>query len=262
MKILCLVKFVPEIKRFNFHTESTFINRAQNRLIVNPEDQRALAFSLKEKEKTKDIQIDMLTMAPLNVLPSVEDLIRTGIDNAYIISDEIYAGSDSYVTSKILARWIETQNYDLILSGTQSLDGDTSHVPAQVAECLSIDHMTNIVEIKHLDRNQVEFVASVPGGFVTYQIHLPVVLALAQQSPYQMPYIQMSRMYEDVSSKIAILTNSDLLFDPGEVGMLGSPTKVIGTYIKKYDSKGSIELSIDEGVDYVYSLLKKEGLIK
>jgi electron transfer flavoprotein beta subunit len=102
----------------------------------------AWALALRTSEKSGvNVEIEALSMAPPHLPPCARDLLRIGAGRFFLISDSVFAGSDTLATSRVLVRCItmreaEAGRYDLILYGTRSLDGDTSHIPAQIAALL------------------------------------------------------------------------------------------------------------------------------
>ncbi len=107
MKLVCLVKFVPDVDSFQYDYERNVLIREKVRLLLNPDDACAVAFALKVKARRPDTVIEVVTMAPTSVKPHMEDLLRLGVDRGTILSDPAFAGSDTYATSKVLARHLE-----------------------------------------------------------------------------------------------------------------------------------------------------------
>lgn len=126
MKIICLIKFIPDVDNFTYDYEKNVLVRENVKLILNPEDACALAFALRIKEKNHETFVEIVSMAPQSTIPLIEDLLRLNVDKATLISDKLYVGSDTYVTSKIIAKYLRKEEYDFILTGSHSLDGDTA----------------------------------------------------------------------------------------------------------------------------------------
>ena len=203
-------------------------------------------------------------MAPTTVKPHMEDLLRIGIDRGTIISDRLYAGSDTYATSIVLARYISSQIYNIILTGTHAIDGDTAHIPSQIGACLNLNQMSNIVRIdeEQFSETSAIFDVETENAVVTYEMALPSILSITRESKYKLPYVSRKDMERNVSEAINIVTNKDLAFEPEEVGLKGSLTKVISTYTKEFDKKNRIVVKADdEGIDLVYKYLKDKGFI-
>ncbi len=264
MKIVCLVKFIPDVENFLYDYEKNVLIRENVKLILNPDDAAALAFVLKIKEKDPETFIEIVSMAPTSVIPYIEDLLRRDVDKATLISDRLYVGSDTYITSKILARYLQKEEFDCILTGTHALDGDTSHVPSQIGELLDINQMSGIVKVdEDLFRKNVAVVEVDNDGVLSkYEIELPAILSLQKESKYKLPYIKYKDLERDVSEKISIISNQDLAFEKDEVGIKGSLTKVSRTYVKKIEQKDKIVVRNDDsGVDVVYTFLKEQGFV-
>ncbi|MFW5981053.1 MAG: electron transfer flavoprotein subunit beta/FixA family protein, partial [bacterium] len=179
-------------------------------------------------------------------------------------SDSLYAGSDTYATSKVLGHYLEGKEYDCILTGTHSLDGDTAHVPSQLGDILNLNQMSNIIKIDKDNFNKEKTIVTVDQGdkISTYEIKLPAILSLRKESAYKLPYIEYEKMSLDVSDDLNIVTNKELKLAEDKVGLKGSLTKVANTYDKQFAEKNKkIVENNDEGIDYVYSFLKEKGFV-
>lgn len=265
MKIICLVKFIPDVENFAYDYEKNVLVRENVKLILNPEDACALALALKIKEKNADTFIEIVSMAPKGVLPLLEDLLRRNVDKATLISDQMYVGSDTFVTSKIIAMYIGKQEFNCILTGTHSLDGDTSHIPSQIAELLQIGQLSNIVKVygEELNKDSIEVLVDCEKAYLKYELALPCILSIGKESQLKLPFVKYKDLELDVSNRIFVITNETLGFTKDEVGLKGSLTKVNRTYTKKLDQKAKLVVQNDqEGIDTVYQFLKTKGYIK
>lgn len=264
MKIICVVKFVPNIDSFVYDYENKVLVRENIRLILNPDDTCALAFALKIKVGNPDCVIEVVTMAPQSVVPHMEDLLRLNVDRGTIISDPRYAGSDTYVTSRILGRYLSSRDFDCLLTGTHALDGDTSHVPAQLGELLGLAQMSGIVKIdeSRFDSNRAVFDVESELSVTTFEMALPAVLGLDRESKYKLPYPKLGNLSRSYSDRLVIIDNSELAFRADEVGVQGSFTKVVKIYSKSLQKRDKKIVSSDEdGIEQVFLFLKEKGFI-
>lgn len=264
MKIICVLKFVPDVGNMNYDYKTNTVVRDNVRMILNPDDVCALAFALKLKEAF-NAQVSIVTMAPLSIIPLVEDLLRLEVDSATIISDKLYAGSDTYVTSKILSNYLKDVEYDIIFTGTHAIDGDTSHVPSQIAEVLDVNHMNNIVNINKitLENHLAQIEVDNEDSIMTYEIDLPSILSFSKESKIKLPYIKFENMDIDVSHKINMISNQNLNIDEAKLGIEGSLTKVKRTYKKNIKKKEKVVVrNDDEGIETVYKFLKDNRFLK
>jgi len=264
LKIICLVKFIPDVDNFTYDYEKNILVRENVKLILNPEDACALAFALKLKEKNKDTFVEIVSMAPQSTIPLIEDLLRLNVDKATLISDKLYVGSDTYVTSKIIAKYLREEEYDFILTGSHSLDGDTAHIPSQIAEILQISQLSNIVKVyeESLKNDSVIVQVDCEKNLSKYEMALPSVLSIGKESKYKLPFVKYKDLELNVSDRISVITNEELEFLQDEVGTEGSLTKVNRTFVKKFYKKEKVVVSNnDEGIEVVYKFLKAKGFV-
>jgi len=263
MKIICLVKFIPDVDNFKYDYEKNILVRENVKLILNPDDACALALALDIKARRPETLVEIVTMAPESVLPLVEDLLRRNADRATIISDRLYVGSDTYSTSKIIAECIKNTEYDLILTGTRSLDGDTSHVPSQIAELLDLEQLSNIVKVhEEISENTVIVDADTEKCLSRFELELPCILSLSSESKYKLPYVRYKDLDLDVSDRIKVIGNEVLSVPEIEIGLKGSMTRVKRTFTVPLQKKERIVVGTDEkGIETVYQFLKSRGYV-
>lgn len=264
MNVICLVKFVPDVDHFKYDFEKQTLIRENSRLSLNPDDACAVAFALGIKNKYPEIRIEVVTMAPKSIVPHMSDLLRLGIDKGTILTDKDFAGSDTYATSKILSSYIQRLSYDCILTGTHAIDGDTSHVPAQIGEWLGLEQMSNIKQID-VDRflsMTVEVEVEHETKVERFAIDLPAVLSLTRDSNYKLPYIKKADMSRDVSGGLQMIDRNTLNLDIEMTGLKGSMTRVKDTQIKQYGLRDNLVVKADrEGAVTVIRFLKEKGLL-
>lgn len=264
MKILCLVKFIPDVDEFTYDEEKHVLNRERQRLILNPDDACAVAYALQHKKRRPETWVGVISLGPYSIAPQLEDLLRRNVDAATLISDPAYAGSDTFVTSLILARYLAAQTFDCILTGTHALDGDTAHVPAQVAELLGLPQMSNLIRLEEeLFAGQSSVVeADDERSIERYQVLLPAVLSLQRESGYKLPHVKYNDLQRDVSHSLSLITNAELAFEADEVGASGSLTKVTRTFVRQYAKKERQVVHADAaGIETVYKFLQQKGFV-
>lgn len=264
MKIVCLMKFTPDVDAFEYDYEKNVLIRENVKQIINPDDACALGYALALKKKHPDIEIEVVTMAPLSVKNMMEDVLRRRVDRGTIISDPAFGGSDTLETSRIIGTYLKSVDYDVILTGTQTLDGDTAHVPSQIAEFLGIGQMSAIMKIE-----EESFLNGMPVVEVdtenyldTYRIPFPAVLGVRRESKYRLPFVRYADLEMDVSDRLKIVDCQMLGIDPASTGLKGSATQVVKTYMQTYERKEKVVVQNDEeGIETVYRFLKENGYL-
>lgn len=264
MRILCLVKMVPDVDNLRYDRERNILVRDASSLLINPEDACAVAVALALRQDSPDTEIEVVSMAPRGAIPHLEDLIRRGIGRATLITDPLFGGSDTWVTSNILARSIQSIPYDLIFTGTNSLDGGTAQVPAQIAELLGIPYLSNINALKNptiTDRTVMVDVEE-EQSVLQFSVCLPAILGFQYTTKRKLPYIRFEALNRDVSSQLSIIGNDVLGFSANEVGLKGSLTQVKRLDTDILYQKRAIRVSADDqGIETVYQFLKQKGVL-
>ncbi|MCH1981306.1 electron transfer flavoprotein subunit beta/FixA family protein [Ruminococcus sp. OA3] len=147
MKIIVCIKQVPATSQVEIDPENGTLKRLGSQTKTNPYDLFALETALRLKEQTGGT-VTAVTMGPPQAEQMMKDAYSMGADDAVILSDKKFAGSDVLATSYTLAQGIHAiGDYDLIICGKQTTDGDTSQIGPAVAEHLGIPHTAWVSEI-------------------------------------------------------------------------------------------------------------------
>jgi len=262
MKVACLVKFVPNTDNYKYDYEKNVIVRENSPMTLNPDDASALAYGLGLRRSCEDYRIEVISMAPVSILPLAKDILRVGADKFILLCDKMFAGSDTFCTAITISKYLQTQQYDLILSGSHTLDGGTAHVPAQLSESLGIPQISGISKVIKI--NHAESYAAVEVGHEdkidVYRIGLPAILSLTKQSGHKMPFVRYEDTGLNVDDRIQVLSGSDLHLTQTETGLAGSKTVVKRTYGWHEARRKTVFVKADAaGAETVYRFLKDKG---
>ena len=258
------MNFVPDVDAFTLDGETGVMVREGLRLVMNPDDVCAVAFALRVKATHPETSVEVVTMAPVTVTPHMEDLIRVGVDKGTILADPAFAGSDTYATATVLARHLARCDFDVILTGTHAIDGDTAHVPAQLGACLALSRMSGIVRVdeNRFTHESAVFDVESEDEVATYAMVLPGILSLTRDSGYKLPYPSRKALERDVSSQLQIVSNRELAFAEGQVGLGGSRTQVVKAFARKNTHKDQIVVQADdEGIAFIHQYLRDKGFL-
>lgn len=262
MKIICLVKYVPDTEKFEYDYETDKINRDASRLILNPDDKNAVAFAMMQKKQDPSVYVEVVTMGPLKLEEPMKDFVRLGADHATLISDRHFAGSDSLVTSRIISRYLASKEYNLLLTGTHTLDGGTGHVGPQIAEMMGINQFSNIVAIKEATPAYSIVEALQEERTYRLKIENPSVLSVTHQMNLRLGFVRYENIGRNVDDQFALITNEDLQLTAEQIGGKGSPTKVRkNVVVKREQVEHKVVKVDDEGIDEVIHFLKEKGYL-
>ena len=240
------------------------IVRDNSRLVLNPDDNPALGFACELKKLYPDVFIDVISMAPESVIDLARDILRINTDRFLLLSDSAFAGSDTFATSTVLAKCLSLRHYDVILSGTHSIDGDTAHVPSQIAEALHIGQISNILSVHELDFEKLYAIVETEhdNTLSKYKIRLPAILSFDRNSKYKSPFVRFSDIDLFVDDRIKRQTGAELGLSAEQTGLKGSLTVVKETYsIFGVEREPVFVSTDDEGIETVYRFLEEKGFV-
>jgi len=196
---------------------------------INPFDESALECGLRLSG-----DITVVTMGPKSNEEVLKPLTRLGA-KVTLISDSLFAGSDTLATSYILSSAIKKMDYDLILTGRQSIDGDTAQVGPMVSKMLGVNLITNAMSIETVE-NKVT--ADTREGEET--VSLPALVTVERGYVLRFPSIFSKQ------GEVTVIDNSDIGCDIERCGLHGSPTRVIETFENEKGKRKCKFISVDK----------------
>ncbi len=201
-------------------------------------------------------------MGPKSAEKALRDSIAMGVDRAYLLNDSVFAGSDTYATSLVLAAFSKYLGcFDLLFFGKQAIDGDTGQVGPGVAERLGIPFASCVKKMAIYDKNIVaERVRE--DGVETLEIVMPCAISVLREA--NTPRIpSLAGKLKSIKSEITVIKASDLGLSPENTGFKGSPTWVKKTRGFSFSrSCHFIEGSNQEKSEYFLLEWEKKGLLK
>jgi len=236
---IVLVKQVPDVSQITdnaFDPETGTLIRTRLASVINELDAQALAFAHYMKKISSDGhgQIIALTMGP----PMAEEVLRYSlgrcVDKAILLTDRALGGADTVATAnplafavrKIIREIFNNDNDYYVVSGMQSVDGDTAQVPPQIAEELSLSCIAYVTDAEYKN-NRFEFTRIISGGSqIVAAKKLPAVITVAK---YEYPlYATFSKTRWANRAEIITWTSEDI--NATNFGVKGSKTAVIRVF--------------------------------
>ena len=102
MKIVVMIKQVPDAEEIFIDPVKFTLNRSQARGIINPSDENALEAALRIKEAVGG-EITIISMGPPQAENAIIECMGRGADRGILITDRVFAAADTYATSLTLA---------------------------------------------------------------------------------------------------------------------------------------------------------------
>jgi electron transfer flavoprotein beta subunit len=224
VKIIICIKQVPDTAEVRINPETGTLIREGVPSIINPFDMHAIEAGLQIREKVGG-NITIITMGPPQAEVALRDAISMGADNAVLLTDKAFAGSDTWATSYTLSKAIEKLVADIIICGKQAIDGDTAQVGPEIAEFLNIPHVSYVRKIEDITQNSIRVQRLMDEGYDIVESSLPVLLTVVRE--LNEPRVPSLR--GKIAAKKAEIKKwgpYDINADEQRVGLKGSPTQV------------------------------------
>jgi electron transfer flavoprotein beta subunit len=216
MKILVCLKQVPardSVLRLN--PARTWVQETDLSFEINEPDMYVLEEGLRLKEKHGG-EVVLCCLGPARAQQAIKEALAKGADRALHLDDPAWEGLDAYGVARALARAIQNENPDLVLTGLQSDDCGFAQTGVLVAELLGLPHSTIIMEIQ-VNGKAVRVKRELEGGWFQW-IDLPLPALLTIQSGINKPrYATLKGIMAAKKKPLQKLTLADLGFRPEDL---------------------------------------------
>ena len=239
MKIIVCVKQVPDTTEVRIDKETNTLIREGVPSILNPDDANALEQALAFKDANEDVHITVVSMGPPQADVMLRECLAMGADEAVLLSDRAFGGSDTWATSNAIAAGIRAfGDYDLILAGRQAIDGDTAQVGPQISEKLGIPQVT-YVEGLEVDGKKLTVKRQLEDGYEMIELQMPALLTAVKELN-EPRHMYIDKIFEAYEKEIKVLSIDDVDIEKTEVGLKASPTRVFRSFTPEVKGQGVI----------------------
>ncbi|NLB19819.1 MAG: electron transfer flavoprotein subunit beta/FixA family protein [Clostridium sp.] len=254
MKIIVLLKQVPDTTEMKINKETGTLIRAGVPTITNPDDLAGMEIALKMKEE-KGAHVTCVTMGPPSAESMLRELYAMGADECILVSDGKFGGADTWATSNTIGAVLEKTPYDLIIAGRQAIDGDTAQVGPQTAEKLGIPQITYVDEIMELTDEKIVVKKALEHSYEIIESTLPCLITTLS-SAAKPRYMTVDKIMTAFDKDIKVVTYADLNLDLSTIGLKGSPTKVKKTFTKEiHQNKDVLHLDSRDAARKIFETL-------
>ena len=264
MHVVVCIKQVPDSAQIRVHPVTNTIMRQGVPAIINPYDLYALEEALRLKDRYGG-RITVLCMGPSQAEAALRKALSFGADDAILVSDRAFAGSDTLATSYALAAAIRRLQsdipVDLVFAGKQTIDGDTAQVGPGIAKRLDLQVLTYVSKIDSLDlaQRRITVHRRAEGGVQVLTTGLPCLITVLE-GINEMRFAAMDDMFRAARHRLKIWDKAAAgIEDLGKIGLKGSPTVVAKVFAPQArDQKAErIETHGDAPKDLAITLLAK-----
>ncbi|MFH1414847.1 MAG: electron transfer flavoprotein subunit beta/FixA family protein [Elusimicrobiota bacterium] len=261
MKIVVCIKQVPDTTEVKINPDTNTLVREGVDSIINPFDMYAVEEGLRIKERLNG-EVIVLSMGPPQAEDALKEAISFGCDDAILLTDRSFAGSDTLATAYTLSRGIKSiGDVGLIICGKQAIDGDTAQVGPGIAEMLDIPCITYVGKIDEIDENNIKAHRMMEGGYNVIEASMPCLITVVKEiNEPRLPSLKGKMAAR--KAEITKWNAADIACEVDRIGQAGSPTWVRKIFAPPKREKGKIfKGEPQETVKSLVGELKDKGLV-
>ncbi|HUB72327.1 MAG TPA: electron transfer flavoprotein subunit beta/FixA family protein [Acidimicrobiales bacterium] len=211
--------------------------------VLDEADSFGVEIALRLAEQAGGGEVVLLSMAPHTATSGLRTALAMGAARALLVSDERLAGSDALGTARVLAALARRAGADLLVAATESSDGYTGTVPAQVAELLGQPAVT-YAKHAETDGSSLTVQRQTDKGYEEVLCPLPAVLSVTA-GVVDVRYPSLKGILSAKNKPVEVLSLADIAIDPSLVGAAGARQEVIS--VEPAEQRRGGQVMTDEG---------------
>ncbi|MBP7929834.1 MAG: electron transfer flavoprotein subunit beta/FixA family protein [Acidimicrobiia bacterium] len=247
MNVVVCAKQIPDPANPGELDPNTNQLKREGKLILDESDTYGVEIALQLVEAAGGGEVKLISMAPNDEVSGLRTALAMGAESAVLVSDPALGGTDSLTTAKVLKAAAEKAgDADLIITATESSDGYTGTVPAQLAALLGWPCLTFAKEITVSD-GKVTIKRQTEAGYDTVTSSLPAVISVTA-GVVEPRYPSFKGIMAAKKKPIDILTVGDIGLSNDQVGWAGAGQTITG--VEDAPAREAGEKIEDEGDAY------------
>ena len=193
-------------------------------------------------------------MGPSSCQQTIKDALAKGADRGIFINNPNQSNQDPLSRAKIIAKVLEKENFDIVLSGLQSDDDGYAQLGILLAELLEMNHASLVMGAEFIDDSTVKVKRELESGWFQWsELKLPISLTI-QSGLNQPRYASLKGIMGVKKKTIDIFEVSDL-----ELNDIDSKTELVKLFTPvKTKTTEYIDGSTDEIVEKLVGIMKNE----
>ena len=209
--------------------------------VLDPGDEHAVEAGLQLVEKDGG-EATIISMGPPRAMDAIRRALAMGAHRGILITDPGLENSDALSTARAIAAAIKGQSYDLIICGTESTDGSSGAVPAQLAELLGLPLLSFAKKLE-VSNGNAQIDRQTDDGYDVVEAALPAVVTVTG-GINEARYPALRGIMQAKNKEIKQLGLKDLGLD-GKAGKAALTQEVIE--IKAAEARKAGEIVEDKG---------------
>ncbi len=262
MNILVCIKQVPGSANVEVDPVTGVLKRDGVKSKMNPYDLYAIEFALSLNERYGG-RTEVITMGPPQAKEIITEAVCMGAAGGTVLSDRRFAGADVLATAYTISQGIKKSgDFDMIICGKQTTDGDTAQVGSEVAEFLGYPNVANVLSVEDISDNGLELTASLDEKIVKMSVNMPCLISV--DSDINTPRLPSYKVKQSITEDMVKFLSFDDFEDknPDNYGISGSATQVERIFPpEKNTGKWAFTGDADEQTESLFKLICDRKLI-
>jgi electron transfer flavoprotein beta subunit len=259
MNIVVLVKQVPDSGTpRNLDPADNTVARAAADNVVNEIDEYAIEEALTVKEAVGG-EVTVLTVGPASATDAIRKALSMGADRAVHVVDDAIHGSCAVQTSAVLAAALQQLDYDLVLTGATSTDGQVAVMPALLAERLGIPQVSGARKLT-VDGSTVKVERQTDGGYWALEAPLPAIVS-TWDTINEPRYPSFKGIMAAKKKPVETKSLADLGIDPSTVGLASATSQVLDFAGRPPKGEGVKVNDEGDGADKLVGFLAEQKFV-
>jgi len=259
MKIVVCAKEVSSREtRYEINPEGKWIEEGNISFEISECDEYALEEGLKLKEKHGG-EVTILTVGQSRAEKIMRKGLAMGADRGLLVIDEEKQADSPYVIASALAEALRNEEFDLILTGTQSDDLGNAQTGVMLAELLGLPHATIVMQIEvDQEKRSLRALREMESGWSQWlEMPLPALLSV-QAGISAIRYPSLKGIMQAKKKEITQIELASLGLDPSVLPRL----ELQHLYSPRQDRKAELlEGAPEDVVEQLIDKLKKEAKV-
>ena len=258
MNVLVCVKQIPDPNApGKLDPQTKRLVREGVDLVLDPGDEHAVEAGLQLVEEDSG-EVTVISMGPAKAMEAIRRALAMGAHRGILVSDPGLENSDALSTARAIAAATKGQTYDLIICGTESTDGSSGAVPAQLAELLELP-LLSFAKKLNVSEGKASIDRQTDDGYDVVESPLPAVVTVTG-GINEARYPALRGIMQAKNKEVRQLTLTDLGLE-GQAGKAALTQEVVEVAAAESRKAGEVVEDKGEGAKRIADFLKELKVI-
>ncbi len=174
MKALICIGHVPDTtSKIKFTDNDTKFDTTDIKYIIGPYEELALTRLLDLRDAGTDMHITTVTVGTQETEPTIRKALAMGADDAVRVNAE---ASDNLFIAKQIAEVFKNGDYDIIITGKESIDYNGGQLEGMIAEFLNLPSVSGASKFD-IEGDKILLEQEIEGGTLKLEASFPFVVS-------------------------------------------------------------------------------------